>query len=151
MRFVYDGKSYMVNDSEWESYLRTARANIEIPDGVELTDDDKEYIEEIAKEILLEDRGVLVNEEQQNLIEETKGQRRENASAENKPKREKKPQKDDDDKIFLINLIAQALEDEETVSEVNIANKQKLIEFEYNGKPYTLDLKFARNKFKARG
>lgn len=69
------------------------------------------------------------------------------ASATEKKKvvREKK---EDVDKNFITNVIANALT--QNCENVVIENMGKMISFDFNGKPYTVDIKFARNKYKAR-
>lgn len=69
------------------------------------------------------------------------------ASATEKKKvvREKK---EDVDKNRITEWIVDILN--EKCENVVIENMGKMISFDYNGKPYTVDIKFARNKYKAR-
>ena len=89
----------------------------------------------------LEDNDYLVNEEQEELDKQAKGQvkilnKSEKPKAKTPRERTQKPQPE---KEFLITLLAKALEIED-ISNLNIENKAKLITFDYKGASYKLDL-----------
>ena len=89
----------------------------------------------------LEDNNYLVNEEQEELDKQAKGQVKILNKSE-KPKAKtprERTQKAQPEKEFLITLLAKALEIED-ISNLNVENKAKLITFDYKGASYKLDL-----------
>lgn len=94
----------------------------------------------------LEDNDKLVNEEQEELDKQAKGQVKVNAESKPKKKTPKeRTQKPQPEKEFLISLLAKTLEIEE-ISNLNVENKAKLITFDYKGASYKLDLVQKRAK-----
>ena len=98
----------------------------------------KELGDEVTEEDILE--GIC--------IEKSSNYKNYTTSATEKRKPAKREKKEDVDKNFITEVIAKALR--ENFEDVVIENMGKMIAFEYNGKPYTVDIKFARNKFKER-
>lgn len=98
---------------------------------------------EEAIEIYLTDEGYVNNDEQDELTQKAKENRVtatiHQARAEGKKKRtvERKP---DPDKENLIEWIAEFLKGNVSVEGLEITNIGKIIEFEYNGENYKLDL-----------
>jgi hypothetical protein len=98
---------------------------------------------EDAIQVYLEDEGYEINEEQEELTQKAK-ENKITASihkAEAKTKERKKiERKPNPDKEFLISVLAQDLSETEGVTDVNVTNVGKLIEFNFNGKAMKIDL-----------
>lgn len=98
---------------------------------------------EDAIQVYLEDEGYEINEEQEELTQKAK-ENKITASihkAEAKTKERKKiERKPNPDKEFLISVLAQDLSETEGVTDVNVTNIGKLIEFNFNGKAMKIDL-----------
>lgn len=111
-------------------------------------------IEKLAKEIFEEYKGtedeVTMDEAIEMAKMEVNADSIKNYTTSEKTTRKKvvKEKKVDEDKNFITNVIANALT--QNCENVIIENMGKLISFEFNGKPYTVDIKFSRNKYKAR-
>ena len=121
-KYTFRGVEYTITDKEYNAYAK----------------DLKELGDEITEEDILE--GIC--------IEKSSNYKNYTTSATEKRKPAKREKKEDVDKNFITEVIAKALR--ENFEDVVIENMGKMIAFEYNGKPYTVDIKFARNKFKAR-
>lgn len=91
-----------------------------------------------AVKMWLEDEGYLNNEEQEKLVQATKGQRHYEKSSTTKTKRSRTV-KVDDDKVKIIEIVAAALESLEGF-EVTVTNKQKVIEIVKGDDTFKLDL-----------
>lgn len=143
MKITHNGKNYRVEEKEWGAYIKTAMVDLEY-DTQE--DWNTEEIESRAKQIWLEDNEIEINEEQAKLVEETKDIKLPNAKAETKKKRKAPERKPDWDKRFIIHMLEDFVGTFGT--DVVIENEQKYLNFNYNGKPYQIDLKFSRNKTK---
>lgn len=130
----------------------------QLGNGRNITIDDN-YLERcmkalnISKEeaitMYLEDEGILVNEEQQELVEKTKGQKLSGAKAVDKPKKKRAATKKVDEvKKSIIEYLEMALNDYEDfqIENVKITNDQKIIEFEVDGAHFKLDLIKQRQK-----
>ena len=90
----------------------------------------------------LEDNDYLVNEEQEELDKQAKGQvkilnKSEKPKAKTPRERTQKPQPE---KAYIVGIIAEFLEDITDISNLNVENKAKLITFDYKGASYKLDL-----------
>lgn len=102
-----------------------------------------EYDEDVKKDRPTE---YDLTEEQKKVAKKyTKADRQKTVNAYGKTvTRERKP---DEDKRTIIELLFDTLCDEETFENVEIANKEKIITFNYNGNSYKLDLvKHRKNK-----
>ena len=98
---------------------------------------------EDAIQVYLEDEGYEINEEQEALTQKAKDNRITASihKAEGKTKERKKVErKPNPDKEFLIGALAQDLSETEGVTDVNITNIGKIIEFKFNGKAMKIDL-----------
>lgn len=98
---------------------------------------------EDAIQVYLEDEGYEINEEQEELTKKAKDNRITASihKAEGKVKERKKVErKPNPDKEFLIRGLAESLEDFEGVTDVNVVNVGKIIEFKINGKAMKIDL-----------
>lgn len=91
-----------------------------------------------AIQMWLEDNEYLVNEEQEKLIKETKGQGKVYATTGKERKKRTVVKKVDEDKQTLIKFLNDLLL--QRVEDLTIVNDQKLLEFNYNGNHYKLDL-----------
>ena len=90
----------------------------------------------------LEDNDYLVNEEQNDLDKNAKGKVKLVANSE-KPKKKtpkERVQKENPTKELIIQTIANALQNLDNISSVNIENKAKLITFELNNEQFKVDL-----------
>lgn len=90
----------------------------------------------------LEDNDYLVNEEQEELDKQAKGQVKILNKSE-KPKAKtprERTQKAQPEKEYIVGIIAEFLEDITDISNLNVENKAKLITFDYKGASYKLDL-----------
>ena len=90
----------------------------------------------------LEDNNYLVNEEQEELDKQAKGQVKILNKSE-KPKAKtprERTQKSQPEKEYIVGIIAEFLEDITDISNLNVENKAKLITFDYKGASYKLDL-----------
>ena len=90
----------------------------------------------------LEDNDYLVNEEQEELDKQAKGQVKILNKSE-KPKTKtprERTQKPQPEKEYIVGIIAEFLEDITDISNLNVENKAKLITFDYKGASYKLDL-----------
>lgn len=111
-------------------------------------------IEKLAKEIFEEYKGtedeVTMDEAIEMAKMEVNADSIKNYTTSEKTTRKKvvKEKKVDEDKNAITEMIADILN--EKCYNVVIENMGKLISFEYKGKPYTVDIKFSRNKYKAR-
>ena len=98
--------------------------------------------QETAIEIWLEDEGILINEEQNELDKKAKDNRItatiHQAKAETNKPRKKVERKPDETKESLISKLAETLE--ELADNVKITNIGKIIEFDLKGEHYKLDL-----------
>lgn len=112
--------------------------NITIPD-IEITRSMKAYNlnKSQAIKMWLEDNEIEMNEEQERLVQETKGVKL-YAKGESPRKKRTVTKKIDEDKITLINLLNDCLSNQ--VDNLTVTNNQKIIEFDYNGNHYKLDL-----------
>lgn len=119
-KYIYQGKEYEITDKEYNAYAKDVK-------DLGLSED--EILEGICIEKSSDYSNYTVSEKKPRV---------------NKP-REKK---EDVDKNFITNVIANALA--QNCENVVIENMGKMISFDFNGKPYTVDIKFARNKYKAR-
>lgn len=92
-------------------------------------------------EMWLEDKGDLKNEEQEELIKQTRGKFKLIAKNEKqKPKTQKeRVQKENPTKELIIQTIAKALENLD-ISNLNIENKGKIITFTMNNEDFKIDL-----------
>ena len=98
---------------------------------------------EDAIQVYLEDEGYEINEEQEELTQKAKDNKITASihKAESKTKERKKiERKPNPDKEFLISVLAQDLSEIEGVTDVNVTNIGKLIEFNFNGKAMKIDL-----------
>jgi len=98
---------------------------------------------EDAIQVYLEDEGYEINEEQEELTQRAKDNKITASihKAEGKTKERKKVErKPNPDKEFLIGALAQDLSETEGVTDVNITNIGKIIEFKFNGKAMKIDL-----------
>ena len=91
-----------------------------------------------AIQMWLEDNEYLVNEEQEKLIKETKGQGKVYATTGKERKKRTVVKKVDEDKQTLIKFLNDLLL--QRVEDLTVVNDQKLLEFNYNGNHYKLDL-----------
>lgn len=114
-----------------------------------------EKLEKLAQKIFNEYKGT---EEEISMEEALEMARMESGAKElknytqaevEKKKKVERPKKVDEDKNAITEMIADILK--EKCYDVVIENMGKLISFEYKSKPYTVDIKFARNKYKERG
>ena len=102
-----------------------------------------ELNEEDAIQVYLEDEGYEINEEQEELTQKAKDNKitasihKAEAKTKERKKVERKP---NPDKEFLIGALAQDLSETEGVTDVNITNIGKIIEFKFNGKAMKIDL-----------
>lgn len=98
--------------------------------------------QETAIEIWLEDEGILINEEQNELDKKAKENRItatiHQAKADNTKPRKKVERKPDETKESLISKLAETLET--LADNVKITNIGKIIEFDLKGEHYKLDL-----------
>ena len=98
--------------------------------------------QETAIEIWLEDEGILINEEQNELDKKAKDNRItatiHQAKAETTKPRKKVERKPDETKESLISKLAETLET--LADNVKITNIGKIIEFDLKGEHYKLDL-----------
>lgn len=98
--------------------------------------------QETAIEIWLEDEGILINEEQNELDKKAKENRItatiHQAKADTPKQRKKVERKPDETKESLISKLAETLE--ELADNVKITNIGKIIEFDLKGEHYKLDL-----------
>ena len=98
---------------------------------------------EDAIQIYLEDEGYEINEEQEELTQKAKDNKITASihKAESKTKERKKVErKPNPDKEFLISVLAQDLSETEGITDVQVTNVGKLIEFNFNGKAMKIDL-----------
>ena len=98
---------------------------------------------EDAIQVYLEDEGYEINEEQEELTQRAKDNKITASihKAEGKTKERKKVErKPNPDKEFLIGALAQDVSETEGVTDVNITNIGKIIEFKFNGKAMKIDL-----------
>lgn len=89
----------------------------------------------------LEDNGVMENQEQEELdqlAKENKSNKIVQAKADKPKTQRERVKKDNPDKEFLINLLNNALINENITT--SVTNKGKIIEFSYNNKQFKLDL-----------
>lgn len=97
-----------------------------------------------AIEIWLTDEGYISNEEQDALDKKAKDNRItatiHQAKSETAREKRKVERKEDPDKENLISWLAQFLNDNVSVENLKVTNIGKLIEFEYLGNAYKLDL-----------
>ena len=89
----------------------------------------------------LEDNDYLINEEQQELIEKTKGQYKNIVKKDTTAKKTQKERvaKENPTKELIITTIAEALKNL-NVNNLTIENKAKLITFNYNDEDFKVDL-----------
>lgn len=114
-----------------------------------------ELTQEEAIQMYLEDEGIEINEEQEALHEAAKDVKidhgaKSQAEIDKKAAGGKRGPRKDEDKEQIIALLAETL-GEGTFEAVEVINKGKTIHFDFNGKPYKIDLVFRRNDAKARG
>lgn len=98
---------------------------------------------EDAIQVYLEDEGYEINEEQEELTQKAKDNKITASihKAEGKTKERKKVErKPNPDKESLIANLAEFLGDLEEVTDVNVTNIGKLIEFNFRGKAMKIDL-----------
>lgn len=114
--------------------------NIRIPDNyLEKNMRILQITREEAIKQYLEDEGYLTNEEQETLVEKTKGMKLNTGAASGKPRkkvsRERKP---DEEKEKIIEIVKIALEN--AGFQPKVTNKSKIIEFSIEENQYKLDL-----------
>lgn len=101
-----------------------------------------EITEEEAIDTWLFDHDYVNNEQAQVLIDKAKANKTDKLYVNDKTKRKpvERVAKTNPTKEFLIDLLWQTLQALENTENVKITNKNKLIEFCYNGKEFKLDL-----------
>lgn len=113
-------------------------------------------LERLAKEIFEECKGTedeITMEEAEEMAKMEIGASKIKNYVQSEPEKKKKverPKKEDVDKNYICSILHYALQECDEVKNPVITNMGKMLEFDFRGKPYTLDLKFARNKYKAR-
>lgn len=118
-------KGFTVSDEKVDSYVEKLDCSI---------------IE--ACELILEEQGKINQSEEvkkdiEQIEEKTKGKRRYEQSSDKPRKKVVKERKVDNDKLNLINMILESMGT--TITEVKVDN-EKAIDFNYNGKAYTVRL-----------
>ena len=132
--YIEEKDKYIIELENGKKYFAKKE---EIHRNMELLETDLED----ALLLYLEDKDILINEEQEELDKSAKGVVK--VGAESKPKaktpreRVTKPQPE---KEFIINLIATELIDVEGLTDLNVENKAKLITFKYKNQEYKIDL-----------
>lgn len=135
-------KDYKVNGKVVEITLESGKVVKCATEWVEKT---MKVLETDMEDVLLmwlEDNDYLVNEEQEELDKQAKGQVK-NVVKADKPKQKtpkEKVAKPQPEKEYIVGIIAEFLEDITDISNLNIENKAKLITFDYKGASYKLDL-----------
>lgn len=127
MLVTINGKSHTINDKELARSMK----------AYNLTEDE-------AIKMILEDEGILTNEEQEELVKATKNQRHYEKSTAPKTKRTRTV-KVDETKVQIIQIVKEALESVEGL-EVSVLNEQKLIEIRKGDETFKLDLIKQRKK-----
>jgi len=144
MKITHNGKNHIIKNEVWERYLKTAMADLEY-DTIE--DWNQAEIEDLAKSIWLDDEGYTQNEEQENLIKKTANQKLKVDKNPEKPKKTtSKSKKVDEDKVKIIQMIKETLENDMEIENISIENEQKLITFNLNGSNFKLNLTKTREK-----
>lgn len=132
MKMIYniDGESYKIPKETIEKYMA----------GLGISENE-------AVHLYLEEEGLLENEEFENINMKAEGVARKYTQVETNKKKQKRKPRDtsDPDKELIIAKIADFLSGSEWLSEggcaeINIVNNTKIIEFDYNGNRYKLDL-----------
>ena len=140
-------KEYKVNGSVIEMVLESGKV---VKCSTEWANRAMKSLETDMEDVLLmwlEDNDYLVNEEQEELDKQAKGQVKILNKSE-KPKAKtprERTQKAQPEKEFLITLLAKALEIED-ISNLNVENKAKLITFSLNNEDFKVDLVQKRKK-----
>jgi len=144
MKITHNNKNHVIKNEVWERYLKTAMADLEY-DTIE--DWNQAEIEDLAKSIWLDDEGYTRNEEQEELVKKTSGQRLKLDKKVSKPKENKeKSKKIDTEKVEIIEIIKETLVNQENITDIVIENAQKLISFKVNDNEYKLNLTKTRKK-----
>ena len=131
MKYNYKGKFILIPDEDIERSMKT----------LNMTRDE-------AIQLYLEDEGLEINEEQEQLTQKAKANKttllHARETIENK-KTERKP-KENPVKEGIIAEISRFLVSFEGISNLKVTNKSKLIEFTYNNSNFKLDLVQKREK-----
>lgn len=128
MVYNFEGKNYNIKDAEIQNYM----------DTLALT-------EEQAIELWLDDHDVTECEKAAELTAKAKANKADKVVGSGKQRKPRaKVEKVDEDKEYLIKLLFDALG--EQIDNKIIKNKSKIVEFDYNGSHYKLDLIKQRKK-----
>lgn len=122
MLYNFNGKNLTISDKEIEKNMKLLNVS-----------------KEEAIQIFLEDEGYLINETVEALTAKAKANKINHEAKSDKPRKtSERKRKPDEEKEYLIKILAKCLQNEGFKTE--IVNQSKLIEFYINENHYKLDL-----------
>lgn len=121
-------------------YILENGKKVNIPDAeLEKSMKNLDLSKEDAITLWLEDNDYLLTEEYAKELEKTKGYKIQHGASSEKRKTVKREQKPDEEKEMIIQQLKEFLSNLQ-MENVNITNKTKIVEFDYNNAHYKIDL-----------